>query len=89
MQKVREGIDALKLTDKTQFDQALEEAKTEVKTFLDAQDNMSGCHIYELLGLEKDDIVVNLQHFCIAIKKNYKVVFERIIFKNTFFFFFS
>ena len=75
-QKVREGIEALKLIDKTQFDRALEEAKTEVKTFLDAQDNISGCQIYKLLGLEKDDFVEELQYYCIALKNNYKVVFD-------------
>ena len=73
-QKIIEAISALRLIDKNQLEQAVQEAKMEVLAFINGRDNIANCQIAELIGLDLDDDLMYLERYGKIIITNYDIV---------------
>jgi len=72
-QKVEEGITALRLIDKNQLKQAVQESKSEILAFLSAEDDIAGCQIAKMTGIDSD-YPRALELYSKVIMGNYDVV---------------
>ena len=75
-QKIKEGITALRLTDRNKLEQATQEAKSAVLAFICKRDNIADCQTAELLGLDLNEESNKLENYAVIIMKCYDVVRE-------------
>ena len=73
-QKINEGIAGLRLINKEQLEQAVQESKDEVIAFLSAQDSIADCQIAQHIGIDLSHDSKTLTIYAQVIMGNYSVV---------------